>query len=99
MAASTLSVRVDLKLPANFRVVSCRIAEGLSDRTLAGIEIASDDDIDLEALLGQEVTVALEGRGALSRTWTLRLGRGEYIGQKDGALRYRFELFDPLWPL
>jgi type VI secretion system secreted protein VgrG len=97
MTTASLAMRLLLNVPSHHAVVSCRLTEGLSERTHAEIEIASHDFIDFEPVLGDDVTITLDG--ADSRRWTLKLGRAAFLEHRDGSLRFRLDLYDAAWLL
>ena len=95
MNSSGLGMTLHLDVRQHVRVVSCLVTEGLSERTAATLEVATDDDLPLEQALASEAKIELSG--VSTRSFTLRLTAGEYLGHEDGSLRYKIELRDPLF--
>jgi type VI secretion system secreted protein VgrG len=99
MSTRTVDIELTLGVEERYRVVACRVVEGISRLTHAELEIASLEDIDLDGSLTGDATLVVALDGAPSRKWTLKVGRAGFVGIKDGTLRYRVELHAHLWLL
>ena len=97
MTAPKLDARLSLRIAASLSVVSCRLSEGLSERTHALVEVASVEHVDFGAALGDDALVEIVG--ADERRWSLKVGAAHYLGDAEGSYRYELELFDPAWRL
>lgn len=97
MATRQADIELELPIEQAYRIVSCRIEEGISRHTRAEIELATHEDLDLRRALHRDVAIRLTMDGALARVWTLRLARARFAGAARGSARHRIELFDPLY--
>lgn len=97
MTSDALAIQLSFGVAAEFGIVTCRLAEGMSERTHAVVEIASHEVIDFEPILGEDATLILDGLGG--RRWSLKLGRAAFLSHTDSSLRYRLDLYDPAWLL
>lgn len=91
-----LELHLALPEPYVVEVVRCRLDEGMSQRTEANVEIATNELLDVAALVGEAVTLRLDGRE--TRQWPLVLAEARFTGEEGGRLRYEIICFDPLWP-
>jgi type VI secretion system secreted protein VgrG len=96
---SNIDVTLDLGDVGAFSVVSCRVAEGISELTLAQIEIASREDLDFSELLHRDAVVTMLLDGFEVRRWTLKVGEVAFLRVEGGSLRYRVDLHPQLWLL
>jgi type VI secretion system secreted protein VgrG len=96
---STLEISLDLGDVGAFSVVSCTVSEGISELTLAEVEIASREDLDFHALLEQDAVITLLYDGFEVRRWTLKVGRAIFDRVESGSLRYKLDLHPHFWLL
>jgi type VI secretion system secreted protein VgrG len=98
---STRAIDFDLHLGIDqpFWLVSGKVAEAISEPTLATLEIAADQDLELDKVLAQPAVLTLLLDGIPARRWTLRVGRAAFVGITDGSPRYAIELHAPIWLL
>ncbi len=97
--ANAVDIHLTMGVSETFRVVACRLTEGISKLTHAELELASLEDIDLEGSLQSDAKLSLHFGGIPLREWTLRVGKGRFVGIRDGALRYHIDLHPHLWLL
>ncbi|MBL8743617.1 MAG: type VI secretion system tip protein VgrG [Myxococcales bacterium] len=102
---SSLDARLEVPGIEGFQVIGVKLSEGLSERTVAQVEIGAHEDVDWNTALLQACSLFVDqleqgtGRTLSSRRWTLRLGEAAFIEHKDNAFRYTLTLSDSLWPL
>lgn len=90
---------LDLDIPQDVTVVTCRIEEAISELTHARLEIASNDHLELEGVLEKDAQIDLSPVGFPSRRWTLRVGHIDFISIEEGSLRYVVNLYPAFWLL
>lgn len=90
---------LNIDLPHDVTVVSCRLVEGMSKQTHARVEIASTVHIDLTGVLERDATLFIAPEGFPPRTWTLRVGHIDFIEIKEGSFRYVANLYPEMWLL
>lgn len=88
-----------LEMPRQADVVRCRITEGISMLTHVELEVASTEDLQLEGVLEAPAVLELIREGSEARRWTLRVGHIDFVGDVEGSLRYRVNLYPVLWLL
>ena len=98
---SEQGVRIELSadLAGAWKVVRCQVDEALSEPTRAVVEIASDDDLDVEAALGSEATLEITIGHLAVRRWTLCVGSIDFSRIEGGMARYEVELHARSWLL
>lgn len=99
MTTPAIDIGLILDIPQHYEVVACELTEGISDLTHATLEIASTVDLDLSEALSSDGIVVLRALGIEVRRWTLKVGRVGFIDALSDTLRYKVELFAPLWLL
>lgn len=97
-AASARRIEVDLDIgDRTWPALAARVEEGMSELGGAWIELALGEDLDIEQLLEEEAVVTVTWAGEEIRRFTMRLARGRFLDERDGALRYELELRPALW--
>ncbi len=99
MTTPAIDIGLILDVPQRYEVVACELVEGISELTHATLEIASNEDLDLSDALSSNGVVVLRAHGDEIRRWTLKVGRVGFIDAMSDTLRYKVELFAPLWLL
>ncbi len=99
MSTRTVDIQFTMGVTETFRVVACRVREGISMLTHAEIELASLEDIDLDGSLQSDAKLSIAFDGIPMREWTLRVGEGRFVGISDGTLRYKVDAHPHLWLL
>lgn len=97
MSMEQVSVSLELPIEGRFGVVSCRVAEGISEHCEAEIHIASNEDLDFEPALSQPAVLRILLDGVEARRWTLRVQGAGFDGIEMGSRRYFVSLRDNLW--
>ena len=92
-------LHLDLAIPQDVTVVSCRLLEGISKLTHAELEIATTEHLDLDGVLEKDAVIDLAPEGFPPRRWTLRVGHIDFIRIAEGSLRYVVNLYPALWLL
>ncbi len=83
----------------HIHIVSCEVSEGLSQVTHGVIEVASKTELPVAKLVGGEAQLVVVVDDIPVRKLTLTVGGGAFLRIDQGSLRYRIELFSPLWRL
>jgi len=102
---SSLDARLEVPGVEGFQVIGVNVSEGLSERTVADIEVGAHEDIEWTSALLSACSLFVDQieqgtrRTLSSRHWRLRLGEARFVEHKDNAFRYLLTLSDSLWPL
>ena len=99
MSTPTLDFALTLAIADPYDFVACQVKEGISQTTHAIVELASTEDLDLSRVLGAQGTLQAYVDGAVRRQWTLAVGKVGFAAAKSDTLRYRVDLFSPMWLL
>ncbi len=94
------SGRIDLALEIGgqtFRVLTCDVAEALSECGQVSAEVETFEDTDFEPLLESDASVVITIDGMEVRRFTRKLGRASFVGLEENSLHYRLELFPAFW--
>jgi type VI secretion system secreted protein VgrG len=99
MSTRSVDIELSIGVEERYRVVACRVTEGISRLTRADVEVSSLEDIDWDSALTTDAVLTIAFDGVPLRKWTLKLGQGGFIAVRDGTLRYAVTLHAPLWLL
>ena len=88
MSTRTMDVELELAGTRGFSVVTARVTEGLSEHTVARIEIASNEDLDFDAALTEPAIVRVVEGGDPVRRFTLRVSSVEFLRLEQSSRRY-----------
>ncbi|AKT38168.1 type VI secretion system Vgr family protein [Chondromyces crocatus] len=99
MSEEQVGIELALDVDGRVRPVGCRVSEALSESTHAVVEIATDEDLPFDEVLGGEASLRISLGDGAERRWTLRVGAVEFSRFEEGTLRYEVHLYDHLWLL
>ncbi|MFT3764222.1 MAG: type VI secretion system tip protein TssI/VgrG [Minicystis sp.] len=92
-----IDILVELGIKQPFEVVACTIEEGISETTVARVEVTSMDDLNLESVLTGPAEIALLLDGIVERRWSFKVGGARFLAAKGNSLRFEVELFSTEW--
>lgn len=92
-----VEIQLAIELDGGYRVVRCRVDEAASEVTHAVIEIATNEDIDFAAPLGQTAELTIVVGGLVARRWTLVVGSIAFSRVEQGTMRYDVHLHARPW--
>ncbi|HVY49489.1 MAG TPA: type VI secretion system tip protein TssI/VgrG [Minicystis sp.] len=92
MVDAALEVTLRIEGEGPLVVARCTVVEGLSQRTRAHVEIATEHHVAFDRALAARATLAI--RGPVERAFALRLAGAELLKHEHGSLYYRVELCD-----
>jgi type VI secretion system secreted protein VgrG len=94
---STLNISLDLPGVTGFDVVAAHFSEGLSVRSYAEIEVATGEDLDWNAAVGQMATLTIAGLE--TRVIKMKMQEACFLGNESDSMRWSVRLYDAMFPL
>ena len=94
---TALTITLDLPGVAGFDVVAAHFSEGLSERSYAEIEVATGDDLDWSAAVGQLATLTVSGPE--TRIIKMKVHEASFLGNHADSMRWTVRLYDAMFPL